>query len=161
MTKDGESVNSGSATTTAQSPGARTRGALLDSRRLAVALAGLALAYALVINVRTVVDTDIGWQLTAGRYVVQHGRIPFRDVFSYTAEGREWAYPALSGVIFYGAHQVGGFALLTLLGVAACALTVGLLLRGAGPAQAALAIVAVPMIGYGTLPGRTCSPRRC
>lgn len=121
-------------------------------RRLALVLGTLALAYAALVNVRTVVDTDIGWQLATGRYILQHGQVPYRDVLSYTAQGKEWIYPVLSGVVFYLAVLAGGFASLSLLGVAACLGTAGLLLRRAGPATAALALIAAPAIGFSTLP---------
>ena len=121
-------------------------------RQLFLALATLALLYGLVINLRTVVDTDLGWQLATGRYILQHGQIPYRDVFSYTARGQEWIYPPFSGVVFYGAYLLGGFVALSWCGVAACVGLVALLLRAGNMATAVLAIVAVPALGYSTLP---------
>ena len=35
-------------------------------------------------------DPGIGWHLASGRYILETGSIPARDVFSYTATGREW-----------------------------------------------------------------------
>ncbi len=122
------------------------------SRPLFLALATLALLYAAVVNIRTVVDTDIGWQLAAGRYMVEQREVPRRAVFSYTAAANEWIYPPLAELIFYAAYRLGGFAALTWLGVATCTGTVAVLLRHGGIGTAALAVIAVPAMGYHTLP---------
>ncbi len=53
-------------------------------------LATLALMYALLAGLRTVSDPDLFWQLTSGRWVVQHHHVFSTDVFSYTAHGQPW-----------------------------------------------------------------------
>src|SRR5271165_5994662 len=83
-------------------------------------LATLALIYAAFAGLRTVGDMDLGWQLATGRWIVQHRSIPSVDVLSYTARGSEWIYPALSQVLLYWFFLLGGYALLSWLGVAAC-----------------------------------------
>ena len=65
---------------------------LSDSRRC-LCLALVALVYALLAGCRTLTDTDLGWQLATGRWLVQHHQIPSVDVFSYTASGQPWIYP--------------------------------------------------------------------
>jgi len=86
------------------------------------------IAYAFLAGLHTLQDFDLGWQLATGRWVVQHHQAFSTDVFSYTAPGQPWIYPALSGVIFYLAFLAGGYALLTWLGAISSAGTVGLLL---------------------------------
>jgi hypothetical protein len=126
-------------------------------RRLALALAVVALVYAAIAGLRTVNDFDLGWQLATGRYVLQHHAIPATDVFSYTARGNPWIYPPFSGVLFYLLWRAGGFAALSWLGAAASVATVGLLLwaargnRGAS-FSALLALIAVPVIAFRTAP---------
>ncbi len=123
-------------------------------RQAALALTVLALVYAGLAGLRTIGDFDLGWQLATGRYVVEHREIPYTDVFSYTARGREWIYPPFSGVLFYGAYQLGGFAALSWLSAAACAAAAGLLLRAHPDSigTAALAIIAAPLLALRTIP---------
>jgi tetratricopeptide (TPR) repeat protein len=86
------------------------------------------IAYAFLAGLHTLQDFDLGWQLATGRWVLQHHQVFSTDVFSYTAAGQPWIYPALSGVIFYLAFLAGGYALLVWLGAITSAGTVGLLL---------------------------------
>lgn len=115
-------------------------------------LIGLALLYALAAGLRTVGDFDLGWQLATGRWIVQHGRIPFTDVFSYTALGTPWIYPVLSQVLLYLTYVIGGYGLLSWLGAAACVGTVALLLHRCSKVGAILAIASVPLIAACTPP---------
>ena len=39
---------------------------------------------------RPIVNADIWWHLTTGKYIIAHKAIPYQDVFSYTVPGREW-----------------------------------------------------------------------
>ncbi len=115
-------------------------------------LASVAIIYALLAGLHTLQDFDLGWQLASGRWIIQHHRLFSTDVFSYTARGASWIYPALSGLLFYLAYLIGGYTLLSWLGAMACATTVGLLIRRNGFAAAALALVAVPVIANRTQP---------
>jgi len=91
-------------------------------------------------------DYDLGWQMATGRWIVQHRQIPSSDVFSYTAQGQPWIYPVGSGLFFYAAYLIGKYALLTWLGAAACVITVALLVWKRSAMEAALAILAIPII---------------
>jgi hypothetical protein len=91
------------------------------------------LVYALLASCYTVKSFDLGWQLAAGRYIVQTGQIPRHDVFSYTAAGKEWIYPVGGQILFYVLYRLGGYAALTVMGMAACACIVALLLFGRQP----------------------------
>ena len=83
---------------------------------------------------------------------MQHGQIPFTDVFSYTASGTEWIYPVLSQILLYLSYVIGGYGLLSWLGAAACVSTVALLLRRSSMAGVILAIISVPLIAACTPP---------
>lgn len=121
--------------------------------RLFFIIVGLAaLVYALLAGLRTVADFDLGWQLATARWVVQHHQIPSTDVLSYTAQGQPWIYPIGSGLIFYAAYLMGGYALLSWVGAAVCVGTVALILRRGSALTAAIAILAVPLIANRTTP---------
>lgn len=123
-----------------------------SQRALFVFLGAVALIYACASGLRTVSDYDIGWQLASGRWMAQHHRIFSTEVFSYTAYGQPWIYPVGAGLIFYAAYLLGGYGLLSWIGAIACAGTVALLLRRGSLITAILAIVAVPLIAYRTVP---------
>jgi tetratricopeptide (TPR) repeat protein len=122
------------------------------ARRLFFALAAVALIYALVAGLRNVSDPDVGWQMASGRWIVQHHQIFSTDVFSYTATGVPWIYPVGAELIFYGVYLLGGFALLSWMGAVTCAGTVALLLRRGSAFNAAVAILAIPLIAERTVP---------
>jgi len=121
-------------------------------RRLWIALSLVVLIYGFLAGLRAVTDFDVGWQLATGRWVAQHHQIPSVDVFSYTAQGQPWIYPVGSGLIFYAAYLLGGYALLSWLGAAACTGTVALLIRRGSAVSAVLAIFAMPLIAARTTP---------
>jgi tetratricopeptide (TPR) repeat protein len=119
---------------------------------LRICLIALALSYAFLAGLRTVSDLDLGWQLATGRYLVEHHQIPRVDLFSYTAQGKEWIYPPFSGAIFYLLYLAGGYSALSWLNAIACAATVAFLIACGGRLVTALAIVAVPAIAFRTIP---------
>ena len=117
-----------------------------------VVLSLFVIGYAFLAGIRTLSEFDLGWLLATGRWIAQHRQIPSTDVFSYTAQGQPWIYPIGSSLIFYAAWLVGGYALITSLGAAACAATTALLLRRGSVISALLAILAVPLIAVRTRP---------
>lgn len=121
-------------------------------RYAGVVLICLALLYAAFAGLHTVGDTDLGWQLATGRWIVQHHSIPSTDVLSYTARGKEWIYPVLSQVLLYCLFTLGGYSLLSWIGAAGCAGTVAILLRRGGFITEMLAVIAVPLIALRTQP---------
>ncbi len=122
------------------------------ARKLFAILGFAALAYALIAGLRTVSDPDLGWQLATGRWVLQHQQIPSTDVFSFTARGQPWIYPAASGFLLYAAYLLGGYSLLSWLGAIASTGTIALLMRRGSVLSAALAILAVSRIALRTAP---------
>ena len=121
-------------------------------RGLLFSLAAVVLVYAFLAGLHTVSDFDIGWQLATGRWVAQHHSVPSADVFSYTAQGEPWVYPAGAGVVFYAAYLLGGYPLISWLGALACVTTVALLLRRGTFVNAAIAVFATPLIAMRTTP---------
>ena len=121
-------------------------------RRLFRLLAAVALIYAFFCGLRTISDPDLFWQLATGRWVAQHHHVFSTDVFSYTAAGKPWIYPAGSGLLLYWTYLLGGYSLLSWLGAAVAVGTVALLMRKGTVVSAALAIVAVPLVAARTSP---------
>ena len=122
------------------------------SRRLFLLLGAIALIYALLAGLRTVSDPDLGWQLASGRWVAQHHQVFSVDVFSFTANGQPWIYPAGAGLLFYAAFLLGGYGLISWMGAAVCAGTVALLLRRGSAFSAAIVILGMPLIAARATP---------
>jgi hypothetical protein len=67
----------------------------------------LTLAISMTQNVAT--DPDIGWHLSAGRWMVEHGTVPTTDPFSLYGQGKPWvAYSWLFELIVYRLVQAFG-----------------------------------------------------
>lgn len=122
------------------------------ARNLTMVVGLAVLVYAFLAGLRTVTDFDLGWQMATGRWVSLHHHVPSNDVFSYTASGSPWIYPVGSGLLFYATFLLGGFALLSWLGAAACTATAGLLLRRGSTISVALALFAMPVFAGKTTP---------
>lgn len=82
------------------------------------------------IAVRPAFDSDTGWHLRAGEWIVANGRVPTVDVFSHTAVGEPWRYPGwLADVLLLGAFRAGGLAGLTVLMAAVVGISLTLVWR--------------------------------
>src|ERR1700741_2469201 len=56
-------------------------------------------------------DSDTGWHIRTGEVILQNGRVPAVDSFSFTMSGQPWiAWEWLSDVIMALAHHIGGLA---------------------------------------------------
>src|SRR5258705_4868922 len=77
---------------------------------------GLVIALTAVLSLRRFDNTDTWWHLAAGRWIVQHRRIPSLDPLSFTAGDHPWVNVQwLFDVIIYGLHQLGGPKLLVIV----------------------------------------------
>lgn len=86
-----------------------------------IVLAAVALL-SLACGVQKIWAADIWWQLATGRWIVESGKLPSTDCFSYTARGQEWIELRwLFCVTAYLGWQVGGPTLLIALQAAALA----------------------------------------
>ena len=75
-------------------------------------------------------DGDTYWHLAAGRWILDHGAIPFHDPFSHTMRAAPWtAHEWLSEVILALAHQAFGWAGVIALTFAAFAGAMAVLTR--------------------------------
>jgi hypothetical protein len=56
-------------------------------------------------------DSDTGWHIRTGEAILQNGRVPAVDSFSFTMSGQPWiAWEWLSDVVMALAHHTGGLA---------------------------------------------------
>ncbi len=109
------------------------------------------LVYAALAGLRTISDFDVWWQLASGREFLATGHLPRVDVFSYTAAGAPWTYPAGAGVVFYAVFRMGGYAILSLLAPLAMLSIAGILLWRGGIARSFVLVLAIPLIAGRTM----------
>jgi len=112
----------------------------------------LVLLYALCAGLHTLAESDMGWHLATGRWIVQHHQIPRTDVLSFTSAGTPWTYPPFAGVLLYLTYCAFGYAGLSWFCAVACLAVVAILVRRGDFASALLAMLAVPSIAARTEP---------
>jgi hypothetical protein len=75
-------------------------------------------------------DGDTGWHIRTGEWILQNGRVPDQDLFSFTKAGSPWvAFEWLWDLICAWLHRWGGMAAVVLLSVSIVSLTSALLFR--------------------------------
>src|SRR5438477_976181 len=75
-------------------------------------------------------DGDTGWHIRTGEWILAHGRIPTRDIFSFSKPGQPWfAWEWLSAVGFSIVYRAAGMKGLGLLSAIVIALANIVLLR--------------------------------
>jgi len=90
---------------------------------------------------------DLWWHIKAGEMIVQDGRVPHADPFSFTAAGRPWIYHSwLSGVSLYLVHAATGIGGLIALRSVLIALSLALAWvvarrRGVGAGLASVLVI--------------------
>ncbi|MGH7821292.1 MAG: hypothetical protein ACREQ9_16125, partial [Candidatus Binatia bacterium] len=98
-------------------------------------------------------DFDLWWHLVYGKWIVEHGAVPWRDFLSYTAHGNEWlAYSWLAEVLFHLLASGIGFDALIYLQTALAVGVVGFLYLGcrATGARRTVAVATAALAGLGT-----------
>jgi len=54
-------------------------------------------------------DGDSGWHIRTGEYILDHHRVPYQDLYSFSRPGAPWyAWEWLSDVIFGSLHRLAG-----------------------------------------------------
>ena len=72
----------------------------------------IALLFLLVLafSISKIYSYDIWYHLGAGRYILEAGKIPQKNIFSYTQPDHEWIdIQWLFQVVTYGVHSAFGF----------------------------------------------------
>lgn len=77
-------------------------------------------------------DSDTGWHIRTGEFILQNGRVPTVDLFSFTKTGQPWiAWEWLSDVAMALAHRIEGLAGVVLLAMLLLGVTSVSIYRGA------------------------------
>ena len=77
-------------------------------------------------------DSDTGWHIRTGQWILKHGRVPTVDLFSFTKTGQPWiAWEWLSDVAMGFAHRIEGLAGVALLAMLLLGVTSVLIYREA------------------------------
>jgi len=72
---------------------------------------GLTLTVGLWIDGAPRVDNDYWWHLATGEWILEHGRVPTTDPFSWTHGGEDWvAHEWLAALMFALADRLAGYA---------------------------------------------------
>lgn len=75
-------------------------------------------------------DGDTGWHVRTGEWILSHGRVPNKDLFSFTKTGQPWfAWEWLWDVIFAWLHQHWGMASVVVASVLVISATSALVFR--------------------------------
>ncbi len=75
-------------------------------------------------------DGDTGWHVRTGEWILKNGRVPDRDIFSFTRPGEPWfAWEWLWDVIFAWLHQHWGMAAVVVVSMLVISVTSALLYR--------------------------------
>ncbi len=118
------------------------QGEVSERRRVWEALLPLSL-FAAVAACFKIRSYDVFWHLVAGRWILEHQRLPNPDPLRFTAEGHEWIdHEWLFQLLLATIEAVGGLpalALFRIVATVACALLLWAACRraGAGPTAAA------------------------
>ncbi|MGH7776776.1 MAG: hypothetical protein ACREPI_06330 [Candidatus Dormibacterales bacterium] len=65
--------------------------------------------------ISTVQDPDFWWHVRIGQWMVQNGRLPSHDLFTYTVPGNVWTdHEYVTEVLMYLAYRAGGAAAVSL-----------------------------------------------
>ncbi len=105
---------------------------------------------ALCAGLHTVSDSDMGWHLAMGRWVVAHRQVPRTDVLSFTSVGTPWRYPPFAGVLFYLTYNVFGYAGLSWFCALACLAVMAYLVRRGDLGGIVLTLLAIGSIATRT-----------
>jgi tetratricopeptide (TPR) repeat protein len=98
-------------------------------KTLSIVAVVLVLAFAFLLALEKVHESDSLWHLKTGEWILSHGQIPRTDVFSSTVAGKRWLdWESLFQIAMYAVYTVGGFNALVLAKALLVALTAALLL---------------------------------
>jgi hypothetical protein len=92
-------------------------------------------------------DGDTGWHLRTGEWILVHGRVPVRDIFSFTRSGQPWfAWEWLWDVVFGWLHLHAGMGAVVLASSLVLAVTFALAFRMARRSSDALVALVLTLV---------------
>src|ERR1039458_9050617 len=69
-------------------------------------------------------DCDTGWHIRTGEWILAHGGVPMRDIFSFSKPGAPWyAWEWLSDILFAKLNAFGGLQAVVLATILLLSLT--------------------------------------
>lgn len=81
----------------------------LSGNRTSYIIPALLFPILALLTIFKMIDTDLWFHMKAGQVILETGRFIYKDIFSYTAAGREWLYHEwLFGVIAYNIYSIFG-----------------------------------------------------
>jgi hypothetical protein len=106
-------------------------------------------------------DPDTYWHLATGGWILDHGRVPHVDVFSYTKAGAPWvAHEWLSDVVMALAWRAGGWSGLAVLFATAAGAAAWLLVRRLSLTLSGVTLLLVSVLALaGTLTSMLARPQ--
>src|SRR5207344_2730792 len=73
-------------------------------------------------------DCDTGWHIRTGEWILAHGLVPTRDVFSFSRPGAPWyAWEWLSDILFAKLTALGGLQAVAIFAILMLSTTFGCL----------------------------------
>lgn len=94
-------------------------------------------------------DSDTGWHIRTGEWILRNGRVPAVDIFSFTRPGSPWfAWEWLSDVVMAAVHDVAGLRGIVLLSLILLALTSTCIYRNA-VAESGHRLIAIVLTALG------------
>jgi hypothetical protein len=94
-------------------------------------------------------DSDTGWHIRTGEWILRNGRVPAVDIFSFTRTGLPWfAWEWLSDVVMAAVHHVAGLRGIVLMSLVLLALTSTCVYRNA-VAESGHRLIAIVLTSLG------------
>ncbi len=94
-------------------------------------------------------DSDTGWHIRTGEWILSNGRIPAVDIFSFTRPGSPWfAWEWLSDVVMAAVHHIAGLGGIVLLCIVLLGLTSTCIYRNA-VAESGHRLIAIVLTALG------------
>lgn len=92
-------------------------------------------------------DCDTGWHIRTGEWILAHGWVPTRDIFSFSKPGAPWfAWEWLSDVLFAKLNAAGGLQAVVLFSILLLCVTFALLFLVVKRKANAIVSIAITML---------------
>jgi hypothetical protein len=92
-------------------------------------------------------DCDTGWHIRTGEWILAHGWVPMRDIFSFSKPGAPWfAWEWLSDVLFAKLNAAGGLQAVVLFSILLLSVTFALLFLVVKRKANAIVSIAITML---------------
>lgn len=123
-------------------------------RTAAPALSAAILGAVVLLAPQTLNDGDTYWHVATGRWILEHGRIPRVDVFSYTRPGAPWfTHEWLAEVLMALAWRSAGWAGVAGLFAAAAAAAAWMIVARVGRAVGGITLLLTAVLAFSCMAG--------